>query len=146
MSAHRGAGNPATVAASCTSRLERCLPARPECIGPLRRALVAYAESNGAYAHRCDDIALAASEALSNAVVHAYAGQDRPGDVRVEAWIQGDGLQIAICDEGLGIAPRLDSPGLGLGLSIIGRVCDQLVIESHDGDDGARVQMSFASG
>ena len=110
----------------------------------MRRALVAYAESNGASAQRCDDIALAASEALSNVVVHAYAEQDGPGDVRMQAWMQGDGLQIAICDEGIGIAPRLDSPGLGLGLAIIGRVCDQLVIESQDGDAGARVQMSFA--
>ena len=131
---------------SCTSRLEHCLPARADCIGPLRRALVAYAASNGASAQDCDDIALAASEALSNVVVHAYAGRATPGDVRIEAWMQDDSLQVTVSDHGIGIAPRLDSPGLGLGLAIIGRVCDQLVIENADGDAGARVRMSFAIG
>ena len=132
--------------ASCTSRLEHCLPARPDCIGPLRRALVAYAASNGASEQLCDDIALAASEALSNVVVHAYAGEDDPGEIQVEAWIQGDALQVIVSDDGIGMAPRLDSPGLGLGLAIIGRVCDQLIIENRDGEAGARVRMSFAIG
>lgn len=131
---------------SCTSRLEHCLPARAECIGPLRRALVAYAASNGASAQQRDDIALAASEALSNVVVHAYAGREDPGDIQVAAWMQDDALHVTVCDQGIGIAPRLDSPGLGLGLAIIGRVCDQLVIENAEGEAGARVRMSFAIG
>lgn len=127
---------------TCTSRLEHCLPARPETIGPLRRALVAYAQSNGASARQCDDIALAASEALSNVVVHAYA-DDMPGDVRIESWMQDGALQVLVCDDGVGIAPRLDSPGLGLGLAIIGRVCDRLQLEHGEDDAGARVCMSF---
>lgn len=131
---------------SCTSRLEHCLPARPESIGPLRRALVAYAQSNRASDGECDDIALAASEALSNVVAHAYPGHETPGDIKVEAWMQGDALQVAVCDEGIGIAPRLDSPGLGLGLAIIGRVCEHLRIDSGEGEPGARVQMSFTIG
>lgn len=130
----------------CTSRLEHCLPARAESIGPLRRALVAYAQSNGASDRACDDIALAASEALSNVVVHAYVGRHVPGDIRVEAWMQDDALQMAVCDEGVGVSPRLDSPGLGLGLAIIGRVCEQLYIESGDEAPGARVLMSVRIG
>lgn len=107
---------------------------------------MAYAESNGASAQQCDDIGLGASEALSNVVVHAYAGHDDAGDIQVEAWMQGDALQVTVCDDGIGIAPRLDSPGLGLGLAIIGRICDQLIIENRDGEAGARVRMSFAIG
>ena len=112
----------------------------------MRRALVAYAESNGASGQQCEDIALAASEALSNVVVHAYTGREAPGDIQVEAWMQCDALQVTVCDDGIGVAPRLDSPGLGLGLAIIGRVCDRMVIESGDGEAGARVRMSFAIG
>lgn len=112
----------------------------------MRRALVAYAESNGASAQQCDDIALAASEALSNVVVHAYARRAEPGDIQLEAWMQGDALHVTVCDDGLGLAPRLDSPGLGLGLAIIGHVCDELMIENRDGEAGARVRMSFAIG
>jgi len=139
-------GTPASVPTRCTSRLEHRLPARPESIGPLRRVLVAYAQSNGASDRACEDVALAASEALSNVVVHAYVDRDAPGDIRVEAWMQDDALQVAVCDEGAGVSPRLDSPGLGLGLAIIGRVCEQLYIESGDGAPGARVLMSFANG
>lgn len=134
------------MAASCSSQLEHCLPAQPESIGGLRRAIVAYAKSNGASPRQCEDIALAASEALSNVVVHAYAGRHEAGCIRVEAWMDHDALQVAICDDGVGIAPRLDSPGLGLGLAIIGRVCEQLLIESPQGEPGSRVLMRFAIG
>ncbi|HWI07593.1 MAG TPA: ATP-binding protein [Solirubrobacteraceae bacterium] len=129
---------------SCSSRLEHCLPALPASIGPLRRALTAYAASNGATARQCEDIALAASEALSNVVVHAYVGHDNPGDIRVGAWSDGDEMHVAVCDDGIGMTPRVDSPGLGLGLAIIGRVCDRIRLESDDSACGVCVLMTFA--
>lgn len=126
-----------------TSRVELCLAAQPQSIAPLRRAVVTFARDHGASAPECDDIALAVSEALSNVVVHAYVGRDRPGDICVRAWTEDDALQISVCDDGIGMVPRPDSPGLGLGLAIIGRVADHVQLESRDDTPGLRVHMTF---
>jgi len=128
--------------ASHRSRLEQRLPARPESITALRRAVVEYAARGGASARRREDIALAVSEALSNVVVHAYAGRAEPGDVRVHASIDDGALEIAVCDEGNGMTRR-GGPGLGLGLEIMSQVSDRLRLESG-GAPGLRVRMTFA--
>lgn len=122
------------------------MPALPDSIGPLRRAVTSYAQANGATAQQCEDVALAASEALSNVVLHAYVGHDTPGDVRVEAWLDDRELNVSIADDGIGMTPRVDSPGLGLGLAIIGRVCDRMRLESLDAGPGVCVCMTFAIG
>jgi anti-sigma regulatory factor (Ser/Thr protein kinase) len=128
------------------SRLKECLPARAENIALLRRAVVAYAGSNGASERQREDIALAVSEALSNAVLHAYVGHDSPGDVGVNAWVDGRALRVVVCDDGVGMLPRTDSPGLGLGLSLIARTTEHLEVESPDAAPGMRLRMTFAIG
>jgi serine/threonine-protein kinase RsbW/stage II sporulation protein AB (anti-sigma F factor) len=128
------------------SRLRESLPARAENIAPLRRAVVAYAGSNGASERQREDIALAVSEALSNAVLHAYVGHDCPGDVGVNAWIDERALMVVVCDEGVGMLPRPDSPGLGLGLSLIARMTEHLEVESPDAQPGMCLRMTFAIG
>jgi anti-sigma regulatory factor (Ser/Thr protein kinase) len=128
------------------SRLQERLPARPESIAPLRRAVVAYAGSNGASERQGEDIALAVSEALSNVVLHAYVGHEVAGDVGVDAWIDERVLEVVVEDGGGGMMPRTDSPGLGLGLALIGRLAEQLRIESPDSTPGVRVHMTFAIG
>lgn len=120
------------------------MPALPDSIGPLRRAITSYAQRSGATSQQCEDIALAASEALSNVVLHAYVGHDRPGDVRVEAWLGEGELNVSVADDGIGMTPRVDSPGLGLGLAIIGRVCDRMRLEGGDDGPGVCVCMTFA--
>ena len=129
---------------SCSSRVELCLASHPNSIAPLRRSIVAFAQNQGVPAEVCDDVGLAVSEALSNVVVHAYVGHDEPGDIRVRAWAQDDALHVLVCDDGIGMVPRMDSPGLGLGLAIMGRVADQLQLESRDSTPGLRVHMTFA--
>ena len=51
-------------------------------------------------------------------------------------------LRVTVCDEGIGMRPRLDSPGLGLGLSLIARVSDRF--ELTEMRPGVRVCMAFA--
>jgi serine/threonine-protein kinase RsbW len=102
--------------------------------------VVDYAARGGASERRREDIALAVSEALSNVVVHAYDGRDIPGDVRVDAWIEEAALQVAVSDDGIGMAERR----LGLGLALMGHVSDRLRLESGDSMPGMCVRMTFA--
>ena len=91
-----------------------------------------------------DAIALAVSEAVTNAVVHAYADLPEPGDVEVTAELHdGNGLEIRVCDDGRGMTPRLDSPGLGVGLPIVAKIAERFKIEARP-TGGTAVRMFFA--
>ena len=88
-----------------------------------------------------DGIAIAVSEAVTNAVVHAYP--DRPGGhVRVHATPARGALLITVSDDGQGIATPSERGGLGVGLTLIARLCSSLQIDGDGG--GTRVTMRFA--
>ena len=87
------------------------------------------------------DVLLAVSEVVTNCVVHAYRGQPG-GEVAIEARRNGHTLMLSVADEGAGMAPRHDSPGLGLGLPLVGRVASKVDITTRDGG-GTLVSMSF---
>jgi len=118
--------------------------ALPEHVGALREAVVRFAGASGATRRTREQIALAVSEALSNCVIHAYADRDQPGPATVEAWARGGLLIVLVSDEGRGMVPRLDSPGLGLGLPLMAQMSDQLDIEADAGHPGVRLRMTFA--
>lgn len=86
-----------------------------------RRAAAAFAADEGAPADTLAAIALCVSEAVTNVVVHAYRERDRPGVVELEARRPNGYLCLYVRDEGCGLKPRTDSPGLGLGLPLISR-------------------------
>ena len=91
-----------------------------------RAALAEFAANAGASADQVDGVRLAASEAVTNAVLHAYRGE--PGQIQVTAALAGRELWILVSDEGGGMQPRADRPGLGLGLGLISQVCDDMAI------------------
>lgn len=125
--------------------LERRLPADPASITALRRAVIDYAARGGVSQRRREDVALAVSEALSNAVMHAYhrRDDDERGEIRVKARIDAAVLEVAVCDDGDGMQSRRDSPGLGLGLALMSQVTDRLLLESRGPEHGMRVRMTF---
>ena len=125
-------------------RLHARLPACPDNIARLRRAVVDFAECTGVSARRREDIALAVSEAINNAVVHAYADRERPGDVAVEAWTAEGNLEVVVRDDGIGLAPRAHGSGTRLGLSLIAQLANRLALETSDPPSGLRVRMTFA--
>ena len=89
-------------------------------------------------------VGLAVTEAVTNVVVHAYRDRgpaDEPGRVRVAVTVHDDAASVVVADEGVGMVPRADSPGLGLGLSLIAGLCDGLEIEQRH--DGTRIHMRF---
>ena len=106
------------------------------------RTAPAEARASGAAGQTAADIALAVSEAVSNVVLHAYRELARPGLVSVEAEREGDALRVLVRDDGPGIAPRADSPGLGIGLSIIAHVTQVLELRTRP-EGGAELCMVF---
>src|SRR6478752_532118 len=87
------------------------------------------------------DIALAVTEACTNAVVHAYPNGG--GTITITAsHVDGD-LDVAVRDHGGGMAPRVDTPGLGVGLPVIAAIARSLEIGSPSGG-GTELRMRFA--
>jgi serine/threonine-protein kinase RsbW/stage II sporulation protein AB (anti-sigma F factor) len=89
-----------------------------------------------------DGVMLAVSEAVTNAVLHAYRDGRPAGRVRVRADLGDDEVHVEVADDGMGMNPRPDSPGLGLGLPTIGAVADGVEIDDRAG--GTVVRMRFA--
>jgi serine/threonine-protein kinase RsbW len=118
------------------------LPAVAESCPRARRAVRAALEPLGVDVGAVD---IAVSEAVANAVVHAYRDRDPadPGPVHVAVAVEADSAQVTVADQGCGLRPRPDSPGLGFGLALIATACDQLEIEQSD--TGTRVHMRFAT-
>ena len=62
------------------------------------------------------DVDLAVTEAATNVVVHAYrdrAAGDAPGVLRLAVRLEDGFLHVSVADDGVGLSPRHDSPGLG---------------------------------
>jgi serine/threonine-protein kinase RsbW/stage II sporulation protein AB (anti-sigma F factor) len=111
----------------------------PTSIGEVRREVVSFAERH--MLGEPGDVALAITEAATNAVLHAYRGGSS-GSMRVVACARSDGLVVVVRDYGCGMQPNPDSPGLGLGLSVIGAVAHEVNIERPD-DGGTRIRIHF---
>lgn len=121
--------------------LEGTWPAEPRSVPRARAAVVAFARAAGASTHALDDIRLAVSEAVTNVVLHAYPGGE-PGPIHVSARVEDRRLRIAVADEGGGMRPRADSPGLGLGLPLMAAVTESLALSSGE-ERRSRVAMTF---
>jgi anti-sigma regulatory factor (Ser/Thr protein kinase) len=127
-----------------TERLvyERALPAVADSLVMVRRELRAALERAEIDATRRYDITLVVSEAASNAVQHAYPPLP-PGLLFVDAAVSDGKLLVRVCDCGHGMRPRADRPGLGIGLSLMGRLADGLEIAPNRTVGGTRVSATF---
>lgn len=83
---------------------------------------------------------LASSEAVTNAVVHAYRGER--GSVYVTAAVASGELWILIADDGCGLEARADRPGFGFGLGLIAQVTDELAVVAR-AHGGTELRMRF---
>jgi anti-sigma regulatory factor (Ser/Thr protein kinase) len=118
---------------------EARVPGTPLGVRMLRREMAGVAKDCGMDAEGIADVRLAVTEAATNAVIHAYA--EAEGDLRVTAAMHDGELAIVIGDTGPGLVERRDSPGLGVGLSVIASVAERLKIVSHAG--GTEIHMAF---
>jgi serine/threonine-protein kinase RsbW len=116
--------------------------AQPNAVREARRAAVGFAREHDVPDDKLDAIALAVSEATTNVVMHAYREHASPGTFTLELDVEAGSLIIDVRDDGLGMAPRDDSPGLGFGLPIIAQVSDAHAFVPTDGG-GAWLTMRF---
>jgi anti-sigma regulatory factor (Ser/Thr protein kinase) len=115
-------------------------PAVAASVPRARQALASFAAQAGATRDQVDAVRLTSSEALTNAVVHAYRGE--PGTIQVTAAVVSQELWVLIADEGCGMQPGTDRPGLGLGLALIARLTDDFAIVPRS-IGGIEVRMRF---
>ena len=117
------------------------LSARPEEVSNLRHRVRAFAEQAGVRAQVLDDLTLAVSEAVTNVVIHAYR-DGPPGTIDVTATVSDGHLEVLVRDDGVGMRPRPDSPGLGLGLPLIASLAPDSRVTAH-ANHGTEVWMRF---
>jgi serine/threonine-protein kinase RsbW len=124
------------------------VPAKPEFLLLARLAATGVGRSAGASEETIADLKLAVTEAVANAVRHAYP-PDSPGRVSVELSADGGRLEIAVSDDGRGLGDaELTSDGpsepgeSGMGLSIIRAIADE--VEVGAGPDGRGTRVRFA--
>ena len=107
-----------------------------------RRTIADYLHAQGYDAATAHAVELAVSEAVSNVVVHAYEDRDVPGDVRILVDAGAEFVDVVVADSGVGMAPREDSPGLGIGMALIRRLSDS-VEERRTPGGGTELHMHF---
>lgn len=122
-------------ASACDLELE--LPPDPDSVSKARHAVLDLARASGAPE---DEVALAVSEAVGNAVVHAFRF-GKMGSIRVCAQTDAGALVVTVSDNGVGMVPDVDNPGLGVGTSLISRLSREATFESSE--NGTTVTMRF---
>jgi len=124
------------------------VPAKPEFLLLARLAATSVGRSAGASEETIADLKLAVTEAVANAVRHAYP-EDSAGRVTVELTAAAGRLEIAVSDQGRGLrdAEVLQADGRGrgesgMGLSIIRAIADEVDVGA--GPDGRGTLVRFA--
>jgi anti-sigma regulatory factor (Ser/Thr protein kinase) len=113
-------------------------PAKPECVPVMRHRVAQVVAGLGVDE---EAVALTVTEAVANAVRHAYPGGG--GEVRLAVSVDDQEVVLLVTDEGIGVrgftASRSADAGLGLGL--IRALSSRVRIEPSS--DGTLVEMAF---
>lgn len=124
------------------ARFRRLLPARARELSPLRHALRDWLQEVGVEASVVDDLVLAASEAATNAVEHAYRdviGNDEV--VSVAAAIDGDGVMVEVRDAG-SWKPWPSKTTRGRGLALVRALLGS--VDVRTGPSGTTVSFTYS--
>jgi serine/threonine-protein kinase RsbW len=112
-------------------------------VGQARHDVARLAREAGASQAVIADIELAVSEASSNAVTHAYRASGARGEsFAVSTATEGPHFTVWVTDEGQGATPEIPSPGLGVGLQLMAKLCEHLLIGVLD-DGRTQLEMRF---
>ncbi len=114
------------------------LPVDAASVGRARRAVADFAARLDVTAL---SVQLAVSEAVTNAIVHGFRDGGE-GEIELAAEVVDGDLVVRVTDNGVGMQPNPRSEGLGMGLSIMGRVADDLRLRAPNG--GTEVLLRFS--
>lgn len=126
-------------------RLE--MASRPDSVGMCRLAVAHFAGILGFSMAEIEELKVAVSEAVTNAVIHGYGGG--PGTILLALRELDGGLAIEVRDEGVGIRDirkarqpsySQDPERMGLGFVFMESFTDDLRVESEVGR-GTRIVM-----
>ncbi len=134
-----GHNGPMTGIPTIASSMQLVMPSTPQSVPQARRVVDALL-GQGFRQEDHDRIALAVSEACTNVVLHAYR-DCAIGVIALKASTSPSRVTIRITDTGLGVVPRLESPGAGFGIMLMRRLSDEMHLErSHE---STVVEMTF---
>lgn len=128
------------------NRIDIRFPARPENVAVARAAVASAASVLPFTLAEVEELRIAVSEAVSNAVLHAYGPEG--GEVEVAVEVDGGGVAVCVADRGRGIADveRARRPDfstleghLGLGFAFLAAMTDELEVASEVGR-GTRIR------
>jgi anti-sigma regulatory factor (Ser/Thr protein kinase) len=120
------------------------VPAAAAAVRGARCAVTRLCERLGLGLDLTERIRLAATEACTNCVLHAYDEDGANATFALDARVEEDELVLVVRDHGngiLGTRPRPDT--LHLGLKVIEELADSASVFSSPGN-GTRVAMHFA--
>jgi anti-sigma regulatory factor (Ser/Thr protein kinase) len=120
--------------------LDKSYLAEAKSVPLARSAVTRLAARHGMTGDSLDAVRLAVTEAVTNAVRHAY--RDRAGLVHLMAVVTGGELWVLVADDGCGHRTPAAQPGLGLGLTVIAQHSDTYVITER-ATGGTEVRMRF---
>lgn len=125
----------------------------PENVGVSRLLVATLAGQAGFTIAEIDEVKLAVSEAVTNAVIHGY-GISSEQQVRVEVGIEAGVLTVTVIDHGRGMedvawamqpAVSSDPERMGLGFAFMQSHMESVAVDSAPGQ-GTRVTMTKRAG
>jgi anti-sigma regulatory factor (Ser/Thr protein kinase) len=126
------------------AHLEASYPAVAASVPEARRSVSRWLCAAQADPLMIGDVELVVSEACTNAVVHGYRDTIH-GVFRVHAQRNDGSVCVTVSDDGSGMTPRADSPGLGLGLPLMAALTDRLEVAPASDGSGTVVRMHFSA-
>lgn len=127
--------------------IEMRVPAKAEYVGVIRLSISGIANRMGFSYEDIEDLKVAISEAITNAVTHAYHEEDQ-GEVTIGFGVYEDRLEVMVADHGGsfelaeikdGIGPYKDTESVenlregGFGLFLINALMDKVQINNNYG-------------
>ena len=122
-------------------QLENLYPSYPSSAGLARVAVTRFAAASGIAGGRLDNVRLCVSEAVTNAVVHAYPHRNG-GPIRVEAVASDEDLHVHVADDGCGLRSRSPRPGLGLGMQVMTKLSNGFAVRER-ASGGVDIDLRF---